>query len=308
MTIFLEDSRYRTTIRLGLVALQIGGFLIVESCVLPPTVTIIVGCTALFSASAAIFGIGRMRLSTLVLWAAICVPLTFWIVLYNSENRNWGFGAAAFTDLLASIIEAGVIVFVCHVFVAAADTDRRLIATYPTYFNQAWTLATELLLAGAGILMFWAIAFGCLWLFAVDGQKFSLATDVLLPASSLAAIAVLDALDRRPTVLEAARSFLVASLWWALPVVILILLGSLVWTAIAQPKRLWHGDENSITFFLASFVLIVFINATFRDGGQQSDRLPFRFLFQARFAAVFLLLVTVALYAAIEVDAYVDKG
>ncbi|MBS0550059.1 MAG: hypothetical protein JSR24_20075 [Proteobacteria bacterium] len=308
MNPFLEDPRYRTTVRLGLFALQVGGLLVVESNALPPTIAIVAGCTALFSLSAIMFGIGRMRLSTLAPWAAICVPLTSWIVLYNSENQNWGFGPAAFVDLLASIVESGVVVFVCHVFVAAADADRRLIATYPTYVNQAWTLATELLLVGTGIFMFWAVAFGGLWLFSIDAPKLFLVTEVLFPLSGLVAIAVLDLLDRRPAALKAARSFLLASLSWALPVAILILFGNLVWTAIAQPKRLWDIDENSSTLFLAALVLVVFINAAFRDGGRQGDRLSSLFLVHARFAAVFFLVVAVALYAGIEVGAYFEKG
>jgi hypothetical protein len=294
---------YRTGIRLVLAALQVAGIQIFANSLGPPLFGVVALCAGLFAGSVAIIGIGRLRTRTLVAWAMLCVPLTSYIYI-QGEGQSCCSGGTALLATFVLLVEIGFLVFVCHAFVVAADTDRRWLPSYAACADVAWRLATEALLINIGVALLWiGILLGAK---ALSVRSISGIADLGLLANGAMVVAILHVADRRPAAIERLTGLLIAMLSWLLPVVVIAIVATFSWNAISDASRLWSKADDGVAYFAASFGLVLLINAQLGTGSMETGQRGI--LVTARHVAVAILPLLFAWLVAFGVREYIEKG
>lgn len=190
------------------------------------------------------------------------------------------------------IFFTGVWFFIAHALVLAAASDNRRIALYPTYFETSWKLAIQ--------ISFSALFVGVLWLiFWLGSSLFMLVKlDFLqklleqpwfnIPITAFAFSTGLHITDVRPSIVRGIRTLLLVLMSWLLPVTTLIVAGFLLSLPFTGLAPLWATRHASAVLLGAAAVLVMLINAAFRDGapGTQGARV---LRGSAKIAAVLLL-------------------
>ena len=123
---------------------------------------------AAFSPPIILLGLGNIRLRTLVIWVLGAITVVAGLAIHDI-SRNPGDVAffAGQSGLTMRIIPSPSLwlwtsagLFIAHSLIAAADNERKIVATYPRYFELAWKYAVQHLLAFVFVSIFW----GLLWL------------------------------------------------------------------------------------------------------------------------------------------------
>lgn len=306
MTATVMPASKRLLLRLLFVALQTAGLFLLINGYVAGKASIVVASAALFACTIGIVGTGYLRTAALISWMIVSIPLSAVMLFWADRSTNWGSGIDHLIYLLFEIGNLGFLLFTCHVFVLAAESDRRIIARYTSYVREAWPLATLLLLSAIVAVLLWIFALGGLVLFSNSFRLAADAAGILLPLSGLVLVATLHAAERWPTLVEWLQRRLQIALAMLLPVTVAALFLVLGQAAIRDAAQLWHVDDVLGWPFTSTFLLILLINAQFGDGGPESR--AFRILAWARIAAVFLLLFIVGCLIALEVSDYRNKG
>jgi hypothetical protein len=215
---------------------------------------------------------GSMRLQTLIAWAlvatALCAGLAFYdrfrtalIVIINPDDilpnfPTFFFGFAA--------------LFIAQSLVAAGDHDRRVMATYDSYFDAAWKLGVQLALATVFVGVFW----GVLWLGAMlfNLIKLDFIEKLIehdwfaIPATALATAAALHLTDVRARLVAGIRNVVLTMLAWLLPLLTIIAVGFLVSLFATGLQPLWQTKEAASGLLVACAALVVLINAAYQNG------------------------------------------
>jgi hypothetical protein len=250
----------------------------------------------LFAPTVAIAGLGALRWRTLVLWSAaaalLCLALGYHAVDRDAATgsfREWMF----FSTLNLWLI---VLMFIGQSLVVAGDTDRRWIATFPTYFDVAWRHATQLALA----ILFTAVFFGLLHLGAelFELVKIGFLRTLLrtgwfwLPAMTVTFALAVHFTDRRTAMVRGARTLVLGLLSWLMPIMTVIVVGFLGVLPFTGLGTLWDTRHATAILLSAAGALILLINSHYQDGGPESRR--FALLVHTRaVAAIALLPLTV---------------
>ena len=191
--------------------------------------------------------------------------------------------------------------FIAQALILAAVQDRKLIASYSTYFEVAWKLAIQLKFATLFVSMLWII----LWLGASLFMliKLDLLTHLLreewfyIPVTSLAFACAFHLTDVRPQIVTGIRSLLLVLMSWLLPLATLIVGGfllSLFWTGFTP---LWATRHASSVLLGAAAVLIILINSAYQNG-EVGKHIAAPLRISARVAALLLSpIVLIAFYS-----------
>lgn len=251
--------------------------------------------SALFVPVIAIAGIGNLRTRTLVLWLAaafvICVGVG-WYQIFRQMPVPLGrrLGPYGFWFKFGGFLI--VFFFVLHTLVAAADADRRWIASAATYFYATWKLATQVAFASLFVvLVYCALVMGraLFRLIDVDSLVTGMDMDFLwIPLATLVTSLAFHLIDRRFAVMLGTIKLLlglISSFLFIIAPLIVIFLITLPFTGLAA---LWSSGHATPQLIFASAVLIALINSHFQTGESEAGQL--KALVYVRYAAAFLLI------------------
>jgi hypothetical protein len=223
--------------------------------------------------------VGTMRLRTLAIWiaaAAIILAGLAWCDVWRQGlPRPIGFSdSGEMTFALVAFTVIGL--FIAQSLIAAADAERRTIASYSAYFDAAWKLEIQLLLAAVFVGVFW----GVLWLGATLFNMINLKfiqdlieeTWFAIPATALATAAAIHATDVRARLVAGIRTVAHTLLSWLLPLMVLIAVGFTLSLPFTGLTPLWATKSAAAYLLIACGVLVILINAAFQDGDPQHNR------------------------------------
>lgn len=207
----------------------------------------------------------------------------------------WLFGAAGF--------------FCAHCLVLASAAEQRRIASYPSYFDSAWTLLIQMLFSALFVGAFWAVLGLGTAMFKLIQLNFL--QDLVkeswfaIPATTFAFACAMHLTDVRPAIVHGIRNLLLVLLSWILPVTVLLVGGFLASLPITGMSQLWATKHASALLLASAAVLVILINAAFQNGAV-ADQVPRVLRLSARLACYLLLpLVAIAAYAlALRVGEY----
>jgi len=221
----------------------------------------------------ALFGLGNLRIRTLSVWVGSAAVLLILLALHDrlreaADPSRSIFVAHGPSAMLVGLTLLGV--FIAHAMIAAGDADRRYVAAYPRYFETAWKLELQILLAALFVGLFWLL----LWLGAelldlievrflhrlIEAAAFA------YPATGVALAVAIHLTDVRPSIVSGMRSLIHIVLSWLLPMVVVIVgifLLSLPFTGL---DALWRTSHAAALLLAVAAVTIILVNAVYRDG------------------------------------------
>ncbi len=251
--------------------------------------------TAMYVPFFAVLGVGNLRWQTFTVWTGALVLLCAGLGFHAGHQEMAGFTFFSLTTTLSASLPC--LLLIANALVTAADSDRRFVADFRTYFEVSWKHVTQYVLASLFVGLFW----GILWLggvlFRLIGINFIANTIAenwfWIPASTLTVSAALHLTDTQAVLVRGARSLLLNLLAWLMPVMVLIGAGFLVALFFTGLDPLWKTKRATVSLIVATGLLILLINAHFQDGASQNERLPL--LRYARFLAALMLAPLVAL-------------
>jgi hypothetical protein len=265
---------------------------------LAPLVMVFVFVPLLFTQAVA-----AVRIRTLVTWIVAATVILAGLAWYNIWRQN-PTNVVALSDsgmTVALVVFTIIGLFIAQSLITAADSERQFIASYAAYFDIAWKLEIQLLLAAVFVAVFWAV----LWLGAVMFQliKINLIETLIekswfaIPATTLATAAAIHVTDVRTRLVAGIRTVAHTLLSWLLPLMTAIAAAftlSLLFTGLAP---LWATRSAARLLLLAAATLVVLTNAAFQDGDPAHNR-PAVLRYSELVAAIVLVpLVAIAAYA-----------
>jgi hypothetical protein len=247
--------------------------------------------------------VGAVRVRTLVVWTAAATVILAGLAWYNIWRQNptnaVAFGDSDMTFALLCFSVVGL--FIAQSLITAADTERQYVASYGAYFDIAWKLEIQLLLAAVFVVVFW----GVLWLGAVLFELIDVRfirtliekSWFAIPATTLATAAAIHVTDVRTRLVAGIRTVAHTLLSWLLPLMTVIVAAftlSLPFTGLAP---LWATRSAARLLLIAAATLIVLTNAAFQDGDPAHNR-PVVLRYSELVASLVLTpLVAIAAYA-----------
>lgn len=251
-----------------------------------------------------LFGWGRTRPLTLLIWAVLATLLLTGLALHDilrwPDAPHWrGFlGGSGDGPRIAPspplVVFGAGFLFIAQALVAAGDADRRIIAAFPTYFDTAWKGGIQLAFSAAFLGAFWGVLFLGAQLFELIKLKFL--SELIekrwfwIPASTLALALAIHITDVRPAIVRGIRGLALTLLAWLLPLLTLIVAGFLLSLPFTGLEPLWQTRYGTSVLLLAGGIAILLINAAYQGGVPHSP--PSLFRHAARFAALLLVALT----------------
>ncbi len=259
-----------------------------------------------------LFGLGAIRRRTLLIWAAAVVVLTVGLAVHDIARSGTSavatagifdgdhpFGGPSFTLWIL----VSTFLFIGQSLVTAGDRDRHAIARYPLYFDVAWKLALQLLLAGMFVGLFWLIlVLGAQLLKLVEITVLTRLIDrawFSIPVTTLALSTAIHLTDVRSSMIEGTRTLILIVLSWLLPGIAIIAGVFLLALPFTGLEPLWRTSHAGFILLAVAVAFIVLINAIHRDGTADGES-P-RLLKVAKMLAMIELVPVVAL-AAVAVE------
>jgi hypothetical protein len=215
----------------------------------------------------AVIGLGNLRPRTLVSWLVVATLLCGGIAAHGvyrgSWPTDWPFGVIVALALF-------VIFIIMESLIAAGEADRRIIASYPRYFDMSWKLGVQFVLA----LLFLAALWSLLWLGAAlfNLIKVSLLSELIqkrwfaIPVSTMAMAYSLHVTDLRANLVTGARTLLLTLLSWLLPVMTIFAVLFLLALMFVGLEPLWATRRATGILLWSVAALVFFINAVYQDG------------------------------------------
>jgi len=258
-------------------------------------------------------GVGNMRPRSLLIWAGTAAVLLAALAMHDIERgaddaNGWLWGlffahqnslAIWPSPLLVIFTMAGL--FIAHALVVAGDAERRIIATYPGYFDAAWKHGVQLALSFIFVALFWVVlelGAGLFKLINIDFlQRLIGHRWFALPATTLALACALHVTDARAGIVRGIRILVLTLLSWLLPLMALFVLGFLASLPFTGLAPLWGTRFATALLLTAAAALVFLVNATYQDGA--AEHAPPRLLRHAGSLAALTLvpLVAIAAYA-----------
>lgn len=254
--------------------------------------------TALFVPLIAIAGLSNLRLRTLVTWVVAAIVICAGLAAYDMYSGPAGFGTTP--RLLASpplwtALMAGL--FILNSLITAGEADRRLVATYPRYFDISWKQGVQAVLAALFVGVFW----GLLWLGAELFKLIQLQflADLIkhawfwIPVTTLATASALHVTDSHAGLVRGARTLKLTLLSWLLPMMALFAVVFVLALPFTGLEPLWSTRRATFILLTSAAALVFLINASYQDG-QSEIAIP-AVLRYARVVAAVVLVPLVAL-------------
>ena len=225
-------------------------------------------------------------------WRSVGAPVSEFIQTDVSQNQFpsallWIFGFAGF--------------YCAQSLVLSASMDRRFVAHYTTYFDNAWKLLIQIQFSLAFVGAVWSVLWLGAALFKLIGLDFF--QEIInkawfaIPASVFSFVCAIHLTDVRPTIVRSIRNLLLSLQSWTLPMLTLIVGGFLLSIPFQGLSTLWATKHAAVVLLCAAACLIVVINTAFQNGAV-SDQIARVIRVSARAACMLLLpLLAIAAYA-----------
>jgi hypothetical protein len=259
-----------------------------------------------------LLSLGDMRLRRLLAWitgvAIVLVGLGVHDITRGAEREtqmiSWLMGGRNSlhiwpSEILVPFTIVGL--FIAQSLVAAGAGERRILATYPPYFDAAWKLAVQLALSVVFVGLFWLL----LWLGAGLFELIDITFFETLirhrwfatTATTLALACALHVTDVRGGLVRGLRVLIHVLLSWLLPLLTLVVAGFLASLPFTGLAPLWKTRSATALLLVTAAALLALINATYQDGDPtHRPARPLRYT--GTLAALILLpLVAIAAYA-----------
>ncbi len=217
--------------------------------------------------------LGRRPLAIWSIVAAVAVMTLGYHHAAREKLADGSYGSLRIVSVWETIpfwLIVSAALFVAHVCVVDAVTERRFMPAYKRHFDTAWMLGLQAALSVGFVGVFWAILeLGAALFRLVDIDVFSrlLRHDwFYFPATTLALALAIHATDAQPALIRGARSIVLTLFSWLLPLLVVILatfLGSLPFISL---RPLWSTHFATGLLLTAAGLLIFLINCCYQDG------------------------------------------
>ncbi|MGO1077602.1 DUF4153 domain-containing protein [Inquilinus sp. CA228] len=222
----------------------------------------------------ALVGLGSLRLRTFLAWTIVAALVLAGLGVHDAGRAIDARGGP--WPSFGLWVSAAAMVFIAHHLIAAADAERRIIASYPRYFEIAWKHGVQLALSGAFVGVFWLVLYLGAALFDMIGIR--QVRDVIgerwfvFPATAVMAAAAIHLTDVRSGLIRGIRTVALTLLAWLAPLLAALTAAFLLALPFTGLEPLWRTGRAAALLLGAAATLIVLINAAYQDG--QPDRPP----------------------------------
>lgn len=189
----------------------------------------------------AIDGLGHLRPRTLGLWLVFATLLACGVAGYGVYRDATGVNLAL--SLARALFVIFFIFFIMQSLIVAGESEGRIVASYPRYFDVSWTLGVQSILA----LLFLAALWGLLWLGAAlfNLINISFLSELIqkrwfaIPVTTMALAYSLHVTDVRANLVADARTLTLTLLSWLLPVMTLFAVLFVLALPVVGLEPLW---------------------------------------------------------------------
>jgi hypothetical protein len=224
-------------------------------------------------------GVGRMRWTTLLLWALGAVAFLALLGWYGVASQASGeFESGRYPPYLPwpMPLFAATALFIGHHLVLPADMERKWIAAFPTYFDTAWKAGVQLALSIGFTGALWILLFLGSALFKVIGLDFLqelIGKDWFsIPVTCVTFATAVHLTDVRDGLIRGVRSVVLMLLSWLLLLMTVLAAGFLGALPFTGLEGLWNTGSATALVLSAAAALIILINTAYQDG--RADNLP----------------------------------
>lgn len=219
-------------------------------------------------------GLRSLRLRTLLAWTIVAVLVLAGLGVHDAGRAIEGQGGP--WPSFGLWVVTAAMVFIAHHLIAAADAERRFVASYPRYFEIAWKNGVQLVLSCAFVGVFWLVLYLGAAMFDMIGirQVRDVITErwFVFPATSVMAAAAIHLTDVRSGLIRGIRTVALTLLAWLAPLLAGLTVAFLLALPFTGLDPLWRTGRAAALLLGAAATLIVLINAAYQDG--QPDRPP----------------------------------
>ena len=229
-------------------------------------------------------GVGQMRWKWLLAWAGVATVALALLGLNDAlrvGSLTSDFYMPSFdrspSPLL--LLFGAPALFIAHHLAVAADADRRVIASYPRYFDIGWTSAAQVAMGGAMIGALWIILWIGALLFSTLGIE--LLRDIITkgwfawPVTCVAFAMAIQLTDDRAGLVRGMRTLALVLLSWLMPVMTLFVVLFLIAIPFTGLEPLWRTGSATAILLAASAAIVALINAAWQDGEHERTRSRF---------------------------------
>lgn len=231
---------------------------------------------ALYLPVVALASVGRLRARTGAVWLVVATAVLA-LLAFHDVARQAAEALRSPPYLTPPMMGfVAVALFIAHHLVAPADTERRWIASFPAYFDQAWKAGVQLALSLGFTGVFWILLHLGAALFRIIGVRFL--GDLIgetwfsLPLTGLVFALAVHLTDVRDGLIRGVRTVGLMLLSWLLLVMTVLVAAFLIALPFTGLQGLWRTGSATALVLAAAAALIVLINTAYQDG--RPDNLP----------------------------------
>jgi hypothetical protein len=253
----------------------------------------------------AINALGHLRSIALVCWLVIACMMCGVVAAHNVYRGGFNLPL----DWIPLSLLLFVICFVMQSLVIAGQSEGRIIASYPRYFDVSWNLGVQVALA----LLFVAALWLLLWLGAslFELIKINVLKDLIkkrwfdFPVTTMALAYSLNLTGVRVNLVTGARTLTLTLLSWLLPVMTTFAILFVAALPFVGLELLWATRHAATILLSSTAALVILINAAYREGEPNTEVPPVLRMFRWAASLVIAPLTTLAGYAIwLRVDQY----
>lgn len=221
-------------------------------------------------------GVGRMRWRTLAIWAVAATAILALLGWHDVARQSAETLRSPPFFTFPLFLFSAAALFIGHHLILPADTERRWIAAFPTYFDTAWKAGVQLALSIGFTGAFWLLLILGSALFKVIGLAFlsNLIGEAwfTIPLTCLVFPVAVHLTDVRDGLIRGVRTVVLMLLSWLLLVMTVLVAGFLLALPFTGLEGLWNTGSATALVLSAAATLIVLINTAYQDG--RPDNLP----------------------------------
>ena len=257
----------------------------------------------IFAPLVLVAGLGNIRPRTLLIWAVVAASVCMGVAAYyaiqwppSAPGRSMVFSFGTGGSFWIPLAAAG---FITHALIAAGDAERRVIASYPRYFDVSWKQGVQGVLGGAFIGAFWALLWLGAGLFGLI--KITLLREIItsmwfaIPVTTAAVAYAIHVTDVRAALVVGARTLKLTLLSWLLPLIVALTVVFLLALFATGLEPLWETKRATFILLATAAATVFLVNAVYQDGQPETHVPPV--LAVARFVGALVLAPLVALAA-----------